>query len=624
MAQAPNPLPFSGIGYRYGLSQPTQVLTLSLQLPPAQKGAAQRIDDWLRHALDMELEADPMPVTAPGVQLAQGAGQLAWRTLLLAGELLRILRVPAFDPGCILSLQAERGKPGAWRLTAAVPLIELLPRAVYQPAFSIATRVVPWMLQTPRTPSSTQALYGQLTQKLLDPLKDGIPAGKSTIPILQAAHAQRVPFRHLGGGIYQLGWGCNARRIDRGAVDLDSSIGASLSHDKFKAAWVLRAAGLPAPQHRMVGSEDAALEAARALGWPLVVKPVDRDRGEGVTVNIVDEAGLRAACREALSLSRRILVERQAAGVCHRLHVAAGALLAVSKRLPKSVKGDGRHTVAELIRQANEEEARKPPWNRLKPFPDDALAQASLAAAGLSLQSIPEEGRWAPLRPIQSVAWGGVVEDFLETIHPDNVELALRATAVLGLSSAGVDVISTDIRRPWHENGAIVNEVNFAPQTTPSRENRRMLPAFLERYCPAGGRIPVEAVLGGAGALQAAKARQQALLAQGLRCHLVSHDAVLSPDGSQVALAGSGLFDHCEAMLMRADVAALVVAVQTDEWLDTGLPFDRLDRVTVLDEPLLDLVAAGPGGEPERRTRLARWLRAAQQPPHAAPRQSAG
>ncbi|MFP5461576.1 MAG: hypothetical protein ACLGII_08355 [Gammaproteobacteria bacterium] len=597
-------------GHRHGLAQPALTVVLRMTATGDPRHALPRIDQWLREALGIDMAAVGEPRLAPGVRAPTGAVLLAWRLLLLAGELLRLVRLPSFEPGCVLGLEPERGRPGSWRLAAAVPMVEEMPRLVHDAAYSKASAFVDWMQRTPCTPPNAAVLHARVEDEFLRALKDRVPGGLSTIPILEAAYRRGIPFRHLGGGAYQLGWGRNSRRVERGAVDLDSAIGAKLSHDKRLTAQVLRAAGLPAPVHLQVRSADVALDAARRLGWPVVIKPVDRDRGEGVTVNVADEPALRAACAAAFALSPRALVERQVPGVCHRLHVAGGRLLIVSRRLPKSVKGDGRRTVAELIRAANEEEECKPPWSRLKPYPDDALALDSLRAAGLALDSVPQEGCWAPLRPIQSVAWGGVVEDYTGTIHPDNVELALRAAEALGLSAAGVDVISEDIRVPWHESGAIVNEVNYAPQTTPSAAGRHMLESFLDRYCPENGRIPVEAVMGGASALALARARRQELSDQGVACYLAAAEGCLDPVGAPVPLAAGSLFDRVRALLMRPDAGALVVAVQTGDWLRSGLPVDRFDRATVLDEALLPSAAGGESDEPARR-RLAGMLRAA-------------
>jgi hypothetical protein len=40
---------------------------------------------------------------------------------------------------------------------------------------------------------------------------------------------------------------------------------------------------------------------------------------------------------------------------------------------------------------------------------------------------------------------------------------ALEATSLLSLNVAGVDMISLDIRVPWHANDAVINEVNYSP-----------------------------------------------------------------------------------------------------------------------------------------------------------------
>ena len=76
--------------------------------------------------------------------------------------------------------------------------------------------------------------------------------------------------------------------INRGAIQADSAIGARISGDKWQTARYLQDAGLPGPTHYRVDSINSSQKVANQLGWPLVVKPVDRDRGEGVTVNIND------------------------------------------------------------------------------------------------------------------------------------------------------------------------------------------------------------------------------------------------------------------------------------------------------------------------------------------------
>ena len=102
-----------------------------------------------------------------------------------------------------------------------------------------------------------------------------------------------IPIRHLGVGIFQLGWGAKARRMDRSTTERDSVMGAKLSQSKVLTARLLRSAGLPAALYEVVTNYDNALRTARQTGWPVVVKPVDRDRGEGVTVDVSGEQVLK-------------------------------------------------------------------------------------------------------------------------------------------------------------------------------------------------------------------------------------------------------------------------------------------------------------------------------------------
>jgi len=329
-----------------------------------------------------------------------------------------------------------------------------------------------------------------------------------------------------------------------------------------------------------------------------VLKPVDRDRGEGVTVDVASEAMLEEAFTKAAAFSRNLLVERQVSGVCHRVVVADGEVVLVSKRLPKSVKGDGVHTVEQLVARANELEMARPPWVRLNAFPLDELALQNLAMAGLSPESVPAEGQFVPLRRIQSTEWGGVVEYWTDTMHPDNVAIAVKAARLFGLALAGIDIISDDISRPWHENGAILNEVNYS-SLLPARHAPQVLPVLVRKFFAGDGRIPVEMVVGGPAALAEGARIRSGYAQRGLRCHLASHDRVVAADGAPVVLGAHGLFGRAIALLLDSQVDALVLVVQSDELLATGLPVDRITRVTEVAD------AQGARWLPEMRALLA-------------------
>jgi cyanophycin synthetase len=60
---------------------------------------------------------------------------------------------------------------------------------------------------------------------------------------------------------------------------------------------------------------------------------------------------------------------------------------------------------------------------------------------------------------------------------------------------------------------------------------------------------------------------------------MAGHERVIAADGKEMPVAAHGLFGRAIALLLDSEVDALVLVVQTDELLRTGLPVDRINRV---------------------------------------------
>ena len=610
--------------------------SIRVNVPLPDDGDTALLDGWLAGELEMRLptpappsppepEPAPGPATAAGAQARPGgaAGGLLEpqarhameRCLALANTLLQAGSVPAFDAGEVTGLARAAGGAPGWTATFELADVAHLDARCYELAVREAATLVCAMLRTPRTPAGARKLHERL-ERATAALRRHAPGGKSTLPLLRAAHGLDIPFQHLGGGVYQLGWGSRALRTDRSSTALDSALGARLAQSKRWSAAVFATAGLPTPQHEIAGSLRQAMEAAARLGWPVVVKPVDLDAGKGVSVGVTNPKQLEQAVRHASERSgrRHVLVEREVPGVCHRLFVAAGRLLYAVRRLPKSVHGDGRGTVAELVARANARERTRPPWLRTEPFPLDDAAREAMSLAGFEESSVPPAGTPVPLRRIESTEWGGYDEEVGAVTHPDNIEIAVRAARLLGLQVAGVDIISPDITRPWHENGAVINEVNFAPQLGGGETSRRHIPEYLARFVRGDGRIPVEAVVGEDPGLAHARGRQRILLARGLRCFVTGHADTITDDGRRQPMAQRTLSGRLAGLLLDDRVDAIVLSMTTDEALHAGLPVDRISGVTLASQELEDHRAPGrpaAAGSAERLLELLDGLKTA-------------
>lgn len=578
------------LGYWPGVKQPAS--QVFLRFPPRTEVSFGSLDSWLVAVLGMELEEQP---EADHLNVSNTTiWSLAWRILRIAAYFQQEARIPIFGPGRITQIATDPKTPGAWIVEALVPSIDLIAGKVNFVACVNAARTIEWVVNSRYERTNLKELTERIERVAIKPLRDMTSSGVSTMPILKAAFLQDIPYRHLGAGVYQLGWGMNARMMNRSVVDTDSSIGSRIATTKHWTALLLRSAGLPAPVHALVSTEAEAIRAAQQLGWPLVVKPADRERSEGVTISIRDENRLLQGYKQAAELSKLILVEREVPGVCYRLMVANGDFLYAVRRRPKAVFGDGQATVGQLIDRARAENEKLPPWRRAKSITHDELCAEALAAQCRKVDDVPRRGERVALRLIESTEWGGDVEDATAEVHPDNMDIAVRSARLLGLSNAGIDMITLDISKPWHENGAIINEVNSAPHFGGTTTAKEKMPLFLKGLLAGDGRVPVEAYIGGSEATEAARARQIEMLADGVRCYLTSHEETIDRNGSSMAIAGNGLFDRAMALLMNRDVGALVMVVQTDELLKTGMPVDRIAKVNVCSG---SIVAQGLNGE---------------------------
>ncbi len=542
-------------------SQPRCVFDLGFTLnPPVDLF---HVDAWLcstELVSPLAIWPGPAKNPAPTASPIETAEAFLSRVLLVSASLQIAAKVPCFEAGEIIQISADPKEENHWlaRVAAVVPagFSESIARASLQASL----RLVLALNHLQPLAENSQAIFDELTTKVVDHIDAGVPGGKSTITILAAAYRNKIPFLHLGRGSYQLGWGSRASVVDRSSIQYDTRFGAVASENKMHTAQILHAAGLPAPRHHLVHSQDAAEKAAHDLGWPVVVKPSDRNRGEGVTVHVDDTEKLRAAFQHAAKSSKNILIERQVAGVCHRILIAKDELIFAIKRRPKLVTGDGVLTLAELVEKENSELLKIVPWKRKKliPFNDEAKHLALLQ--GFQPDSVIPKECVVNLREIESTEWGGSGENVADTIHPENVDLAKRASRLIGLSVCGVDLISTDISKPWHENGAKIIELNFAPFFVDARGGYG--DHYLRLFFPDSGLIPIEAIdTKGKNAVAAAKRAQTKRKKAGERCYLVVDRQVFRPDGSLYPLLGKNTKELVRSLLLDPTVDSIVVGV---------------------------------------------------------------
>lgn len=416
--------------------------------------------------------------------------------------------------------------------------------------------------------------------KLQATLKIHTLQGLNTFHFMRAADQLDIPVGRIAPGLFSVGTGCHSRWLESSITDQTSRIGVSLAQNKMSTATVLRKAGLPAPSHIAVASEEQALAAARRLGYPVVVKPIDQEQGRGVAADLNNDESVRTAVAEALTFSANLLVEKHFSGTDYRLTVLHDQVIKVESRVAGGVNGDGKSSVAELVKA----EQALPRFQKILRNSGKMLialdreALELLAEQGLSPESIPAHGDFIVLRRKNNISTGGKQMLIpLDAVHPDNLALAVRAAQLLHLDMAGIDLLITDIAISWYTGNAIICEVNSKPQiginTTPDIYRDILASLLGGRY-----RIPVNLVLTGTENPMPAADIERLMARHG--CNgLATLDAV-HINGHRIAARPQSGFHAAQILLAETRVHSALCILPVSEILKSGLPADRFASVS--------------------------------------------
>lgn len=324
--------------------------------------------------------------------------------------------------------------------------------------------------------------------------------GVSTSALFDGARRRNIPVEIVAGEqLLLLGWGKHRVRMWATVSDKTSLVGADIASDKSLTNRLLRSSGIRVPEHIVAENLPEALAAWRSLGKRVVVKPLGGHQGQGVTVGVHSVRELDRAVRAAQAFGKRIMLEEQVRGREYRLLVVAGKPVACAERIPAYVRGDGMHSVRELIEEVNRDPRRGEGHEcELTQITVDAQVIATLAQVGYTLRSVPRRGEVVYLRRSANLSTGGTAVDVTDIVHPATRRMAQEAVSIIGLDIAGIDMIADDIAA----EGATVIEVNAAPGIRmhhhPTAGRARDAAGAILDYLMDGtdGRIPLVAVTG--------------------------------------------------------------------------------------------------------------------------------
>jgi cyanophycin synthetase len=357
--------------------------------------------------------------------------------------------------------------------------------------------------------------------------------GPSTASIVKAAEERNIPWLRLNEySLVQFGHGKFQQRIQATITSKTTHIAVEISCDKEDTHKLLKDLGLPLPRQELVYSERQAVRMARRMGYPVVIKPLDGNHGRGITIDIKEDNEIESAFQFAREKgnSRAILIESMITGYDHRMLVVNGELVAVAKRVPGHVIGDGKKTIAQLVEIVNSDPRRGVGHEKvLTNLEFDRQAELLIEQAGHTQDTVLPEGETFYLRSTANLSTGGTAIDVTDEVHPDNRAMAERAVMAVGLDVGGVDFLTDDISQSYKDIGGGICEVNAAPgfrmHVAPSEgKPRDVAGKVVDMLFPPGSpsRIPVAAITGTNGKTTTARMLSHILKTAG---HIVGNTA---------------------------------------------------------------------------------------------------
>ncbi|MCP3927464.1 MAG: bifunctional glutamate--cysteine ligase GshA/glutathione synthetase GshB [Desulfobacterales bacterium] len=252
----------------------------------------------------------------------------------------------------------------------------------------------------------------------------------------------------------------------------DTYISPLIMENKQVTKKVLKERGINVPEGvTYINPEKAILEFEKYLEKSIVIKPKSTNFGLGITIlkKLRSHDEFKEAILEAFKHDSSVLIETFIPGKEYRFLVINDEVVAVLHRVAANVKGDGIHTIEELVKEKNKDPLRgtgyKKPLEIIKTGKEEVTF---LKTQGLDLDYIPRKKEKVYLRNNSNISTGGDSIDYTDVIPDSYKQIAIDAARTVGAKICGADIIISDHRKEVEKdkygnfNYGVI-ELNFNP-----------------------------------------------------------------------------------------------------------------------------------------------------------------
>lgn len=423
--------------------------------------------------------------------------------------------------------------------------------------------------------------------KILKEILNGEYLGPSTLAIKNAAERCGLPVFELGeSGFFQVGYGKQGRIIEATIGAKTSCVAADIACDKALSKELLKLQNVPVARGGKVYNIINLLKEGERIGYPLVLKPRFGSKGEGVALNIHNEKDLLKAYDKLSKKYSDLIIEEYIEGSDYRVCVVDYNVIAVAKRIPPFVLGDGIHNIKYLIRELNKDPMRG--YDHEKPLTKIKINEELLTCLEKSdknLNYIPELNESIVLRENANLSTGGIGIDYTDKICEENKDICIRTAKAIGLDVCGIDIKAFDISKPLYNQGAIM-EVNAAPGIRMHEYPYKgkcidVASAILNmQYNGVPSNIPVISITGTNGKTTTTRIISHILSSMGYCVGMTSTEGIFI-DGHCIEIGDDAGYYSAKTVLLNKDIDVAVLETARGGIIKRGLAYDNADIAVI-------------------------------------------
>lgn len=411
--------------------------------------------------------------------------------------------------------------------------------------------------------------------------------GPSTKSICDYANKVGLPVITLGNGnFHQIGYGKQGRIIEASIGSNTNCVSVDMSCDKLLTKELLSIQKVPVAKGFKVKNIIDLLKCGEEIGYPVVLKPQYGNQGKGVILNIKNEKELLDAYRNIKDKFKDLIIEKHYNGNDFRVCVVNYKVVAVSRRMPPYIEGNGIDTVLELINKLNENPERGEDHEKsLTKIKVDEEVIKCINEQGKELNDILILGETIYLRKNANLSTGGEAIDCTDEICEENIDLCIRTAKTLNLDICGIDICTEDISKPIYNNG-IIMEVNAAPGLRMHLNPSKGIPRDIGKeivnmlYNDKPSNIPVISITGTNGKTTTTRVISHTLSKMGY-CVGMTNTSGIYIDDKCIDSGDDTGFTSARAVLLNRDVDIAVLETARGGMIKKGLAYDLADVAVI-------------------------------------------